>query len=270
MAGKPQKNGSGSSGRGRADRPASSPVSREARSTHGGTNRGDIATISLLKDLRHDLEGKISAMSATIGHRIQAEVRSGVRAALKDEIRAEIEAEVRDEITHEIRVEMANRLKSMVKDHDRLDPLKILDGFVRHAADLLAESEGRHGDLTQQQLVSTLRQAVLESFQSRKLHLAQLAELDCRLRETGGPESLLLLVDELLTVAGLRRMETYTDHPQHFTIVNTPAEGQFISMVQPAYIDSTTGRVVRSGRLRHVADPVFLLESSGPASGEEI
>ncbi|SNT42633.1 hypothetical protein SAMN05216276_10429 [Streptosporangium subroseum] len=235
-------------------RPASSSTQRNSRMNSGMANRGDSSTIALIKDL----DGKFSALSANLGQRIRAEVQSGIRAALADQIRSEIETDVRAEIVHEVRIEMAGRLKSMIADHARLDPAKILHDFSLHVAELLEKSDNEEiQSLTQQQLINTLRQAVLESFQSRKLHLAQLAELDCYLKESNGSESMKMLANEWLTVAGLQRVDSPVDHPEYFTITNEPTDGYFIDIVQSAYLDSLTGRVVRNGRLRYVSEPTL-------------
>ncbi|MEV4802321.1 hypothetical protein AB0K18_20085 [Nonomuraea sp. NPDC049421] len=199
---------------------------------------------------------------------LEKTVKKHVRQALKAEIRQEVELEVRAEIELDVHREMAARLAKLVDEHQHLDPAPILQDFVRQATELLSASPQPAADtLTQQELVEALRQGVLDSFRARRLHMAHLAELDSHLREATDLEGIRLLVDEWFAVTGLKRVTNPAESPECFTTVNPPADGPYLAVARPAYVDMTTRKTVRSGQLRHTDDPASAIHDDSPVGG---
>ncbi|MFC0865519.1 hypothetical protein ACFHYQ_24805 [Sphaerimonospora cavernae] len=212
-----------------------------------------------IADLQTAVGEQLDQLSSSLGKTVQRHVRE----ALKAEVRQSIEAEVRAEITDEIRKEMTVRLNSLISDYRHLDPAKILEGFLQEATNLLSTSPQPAADsLTQRELVEGLRQAVLEAFGSRRLHLAHLAELDSHLREATDLGGIRLLVDEWFAVAGLKRIASPVERSECFATMNSPTDGPYLALVRPAYVDAVTHKIVRSGQLRHTDDPASALDDS--------
>lgn len=90
-----------------------------------------------------------------------------------------------------------------------------------------------------------LTEAVQEANQHRRAHLAQLAHLDRALRAATSLDVPRKLLADFMMQAGLERV-TDTDRAELFTVdearVHTEA-------VEAAYVDTSTGRVVRQGRM---------------------
>ncbi|MFF4625743.1 hypothetical protein [Nonomuraea jabiensis] len=107
----------------------------------------------------------------------------------------------------------------------------------------------------------------MDAFRARRLHLAHLAELDSHLREATDLESIRLLVDEWFAVTGLKRVTTPAESPECFTTVNPPADGPYLAVVRPAYVDMATRKTVRSGQLRHTDDPASAIHDDSPVGG---
>ncbi|MEU6788792.1 hypothetical protein ABZ912_57230 [Nonomuraea angiospora] len=215
-----------------------------------------------------DLQAALDTRFNQLSSDLEKTVKKHVRQALKAEIRQEIELEIRAEIAAKVHREMAVRLADLVREHQHLDPATILQDFVRQATELLSNSRQPAADtLTQQELVEALRQGVLDAFRARRLHLAHLAELDSHLREATDLESIRLLVDEWFAVTGLKRVTTPAESPECFTTVNPPADGPYLAVVRPAYVDMATRKTVRSGQLRHTDDPASAIHDDSPVGG---
>lgn len=237
--------------------------SRSSRTPNTRTGRPDSDVKAAITNLQAALGTRLERLSSDLEKSVQAHVRE----ALKAEVRQSIEAEVRAEITSRIRREMATRLDSMITGYRHLDPAKILEQFLQEATDLLSTSPQPAADsLTQRELAEGLRQAVLEAFQGRRLHLAHLAELDSHLREAMDLEGIQLLVDEWFAVTGLTRITSPVEGPECFATVNSPTDGPYLALVRPAYVDAATRKIVRSGQLRHTDDPASAIYDS-PAGG---
>ncbi|MEV4896343.1 hypothetical protein AB0K48_43970 [Nonomuraea sp. NPDC055795] len=239
-----------------------STSSRPQTSGTAGPRPGSKTTFD---DLRVVLDDRLDRLSSELAQTVQ----SHVRQALKADIRQAIEAEVRAEITKEVRREMAERLDASVNDHEQLDPVRILNDFVRRTTELLSNSPQAAGDsLTQRELVEGLRQAVLDAFSNRRLHLAHLAELDSHLKANTNLEDIELLVDEWFMVTGLRRVITPTEGPECFVPVNSAVDGPYLALVRPAYVDTATQKIVRSGQIRHTNDPTSAIYDDSSAGGK--
>lgn len=95
-----------------------------------------------------------------------------------------------------------------------------------------------------------LRRQMLVAANERTAHLAHLAQLDAALRAGESTGSLALLVADLLAQAGLvRHHDTATEDA--FDVGSGP-DGGPLEVLEPAYVDGHTGRVVRQGRARRV------------------
>ena len=95
-----------------------------------------------------------------------------------------------------------------------------------------------------------LRAAVTDAAQTRRVHLAQLTELDRALRASSTLDGPKLLLEDMMSDVGLERIEDST-RVDLFEEINS--EGNEYAVSEAAYIDSGTGRVVRKGRFRLVA-----------------
>jgi hypothetical protein len=94
-----------------------------------------------------------------------------------------------------------------------------------------------------------LRKQLVASVTDRLVHLKQLVQMDAALRDGATIEVVRGLVEGWVDEAGLERVWS-VDHPQRsllFDVVGAD-EGQ-TEVLEPAYIDSNSGRVIRQGRL---------------------
>ena len=91
-----------------------------------------------------------------------------------------------------------------------------------------------------------LRRQIVSATAERITHLVHLAQLDAALVAGESTESLGLLVADLLAQAGLLRW----DNPTLEGAFEIPpdAEGGELQVVEPAYVEAHSGRVVRQGR----------------------
>ena len=91
-----------------------------------------------------------------------------------------------------------------------------------------------------------LRRQIVGSSAERTAHLVHLAQFDAALRAGEPPGALALLATDLLAQAGLERCDDPA-RPGAFDI-SPGAEGEDLRVVEPAYVETHTGRVVRRGR----------------------
>lgn len=92
-----------------------------------------------------------------------------------------------------------------------------------------------------------LRATIAEAAQTRRVHLAQLTELDRALRASTSIDGPKLLLEDMMETAGLERVE---DPLRAELFDRVSDEAGMTVVVEPAYIDAGSGRVVRRGRLR--------------------
>lgn len=237
------------------------PGARERQGRRGrSTSRETPAGSERLDDrIRTAIEKSVNTSGEriidSIRHEVRAHIGKGIRDAFRQEIRAELAHEVKAEIKAELRREMKVRLSSIAEERTQLDPAVLLESFIRQVSDVLEKSGGEHAEaLTQQQLLSVIRQAVLDALRSRKLHLSHLAELE-RMVKDGTLEQVPQLLPEWFVRAGLERVDDPTAHPERFAVINEGHDGQFVQVVQSAYIDQMTGQTIRPGQLRRTTTP---------------
>ena len=98
-----------------------------------------------------------------------------------------------------------------------------------------------------------LRRQIVGATAERIAHLAQLAQLDAAVQAGESTESLALLLTDLLAQAGVLRW----DNPTLEGAFALPPghEGEGLQVVEPAYVETHSGRVVRQGRAARVPDP---------------
>lgn len=202
---------------------------------------------------------QLAALTEELSERLRKEIgdeiEARVRGCLRQEIRREIEDQVRHEIKAELRAEYEERLVEVRRERTRLDPARLAATFSDRTIELLhREVTGKAQLPTSQQIAATIKQGVLDALRSRRMHLAQLAEID-RLVASGKLDDLPLLLREWFTRTGLTPSRDAVGHPEYFTVVNGPEEGIYLQVVEPAYIDEATGQVIRAGRLRHANKP---------------
>ena len=92
-----------------------------------------------------------------------------------------------------------------------------------------------------------LRRQVVASSGERVAHLAHLAQVDSAVQRGEGHDGLRLLLRDLMAQAGVERI-TDGSRREAFEIVD--GEGDGLEVLQPAYIEPTTGRIVQLGRAR--------------------
>lgn len=86
--------------------------------------------------------------------------------------------------------------------------------------------------------------------------LVDLARIDSAASSRELTSDLRVLLDELLSTVGVRRVESLDDL-ELFDVFGGPDDGSNgeLRLVAPAYVHAETGAVVRLGRCEHVADP---------------
>ena len=95
-----------------------------------------------------------------------------------------------------------------------------------------------------------LRRQVIGASTERWAHLAQLAQFDAALRYGADGATLRTMVEDWIEQAALDRVAD-PSHPQGSLLFELVEDlGGALEIVEPAYQDRTTGRVVRRGRTR--------------------
>jgi len=125
-----------------------------------------------------------------------------------------------------------------------------------------------------------LRKQVVNAVSERLSHLSQLVQLDAALAHGADGKVLAQLVDGWFEQAGLQRVDDF-DHPNRDVLFELVENGDGpIDIIDPAYVDGVSGRLIRQGRARRIALPAPALpaqdlpalaeadELSAPNSGE--
>ncbi|MBE1537043.1 hypothetical protein [Actinomadura algeriensis] len=97
-----------------------------------------------------------------------------------------------------------------------------------------------------------LRKQVAAAASARFTHLTQLVQFDVAVAADPAPDTLAKLVDGWFEQAGIVRVTEATGDPdtdQPFQVVERT--GDVPVVMEPAYVDQATGRVLRPGRLRY-------------------
>jgi hypothetical protein len=116
-----------------------------------------------------------------------------------------------------------------------------------------------------------LRKQVISAVSTRFTHLTQLVQLDTALNQKPSPDVLAKLVEGWFEQAGLVRITDPLRDDADLLFETVDRQGDRPVVLAPAYLDGTTLRVIRRGRLRHVAaepEPAFGSEAPGLA-GED-
>lgn len=225
----------------------------------------------ITEQLDREVERRFLELSKDLKKFIRSEVRSRLEhAAVQPNEKASAGVEdwrrERADLEKMLRSEMEARLDAISKQRVHLDLNLVLKRFTQRAVELLSKAElsapGRSGV----QINGVLRQAVLEAFRSRKQHLSHLAKIERVVRE-GAMDQLPQLLDELFVEAGIKKISDLQYGSQFFTAENSPEGKLYLQVTEPAYVDEFTGKIIRAGRLRHVAEPPFLA-GSGSEEGE--
>jgi hypothetical protein len=127
------------------------------------------------------------------------------------------------------------------------DPSELLRQFVALAVDRLDRYEG--ADLTLDVVKETLRTALLESIRARELHTNQLSAIDRFASNSPGQKAIQEFIASQLRLAKIERV-TDTSDPALFTVVE--GQGDVLTLLQPAYVDQTSGRLVLIGQARRM------------------
>jgi len=103
-----------------------------------------------------------------------------------------------------------------------------------------------------------LRRQVVAAVGERQSHLAHLAQLDVALERGESVESLRLLIKDLLNQANLVRVSD-PGVADAFEVVS--GSGDHLVVLEPAYVDGSTGRIVRQGRAKATSTGVLSTNS---------
>ncbi|MGW3283131.1 hypothetical protein ACWDR3_00635 [Streptomyces sp. NPDC001002] len=148
----------------------------------------------------------------------------------------------------------------LVHDLDRrLDKLEVI-ALVREPS-VVAAADAYDG----------LRKQVVASATARWTHLAQLAQLDAALAQGADLEVVGALVEGWITQAALDRVSD-PGHPEADLLYELVENlGGPLAVLEPAYVDGVTGRLVRPGRAHRAetAPQVPTPERTEPAPGTE-
>jgi hypothetical protein len=115
-----------------------------------------------------------------------------------------------------------------------------------------------------------LRKQVVNAVSDRLNHLSQLVQLDVALNAGAGADQLAKLVDAWFEQAALLRVDD-PQHPRRDAVFELVADqGGAYEVLEPAYVDTLTSRVIRLGRARR--SPVAALSPTaetqpGPVDG---
>lgn len=101
-----------------------------------------------------------------------------------------------------------------------------------------------------------LRRTVVLARENRMARLVDLARIDSAASSRELTSDLRVLLDELLSTVGVRRVESMDDLDL-FDVFGDPEDGSNgeLRLVAPAYVHAETGAVVRLGRCEHIAEP---------------
>jgi hypothetical protein len=100
-----------------------------------------------------------------------------------------------------------------------------------------------------------LRKQVVNAVSERLGHLSQLAQFDHALRHGADPATLAALVDGWFQQAGLVRVDDPAD--PRADLLFEPVDGGTgpLQVIEPAYVDGVTGRLIRAGKARRAIRP---------------
>lgn len=98
-----------------------------------------------------------------------------------------------------------------------------------------------------------LRKQVAGAATARLAHLAQLAQLDAALRHGAEPETLRRMAETWLEQAALQRVADPFHSQANVLFQLVEDRGGPFVVLEPAYRDGVTGRVVRQGRVARPA-----------------
>jgi hypothetical protein len=98
-----------------------------------------------------------------------------------------------------------------------------------------------------------LRKQVMAAVSERLAHLSQLVQLHAAVAGGADGRVLTTLVDNWFEQAALLRVDDPA-HPQAHALFEVVEDrGGAAEVIDPAYVDSITGRVIRTGRIRRLA-----------------
>ena len=140
--------------------------------------------------------------------------------------------------------ELLDRQRTLLAEQLSVHPA-IVDGPLSEKA------EPRHSasDAQPSEAFDALRRTVESVRGERHVHQAHLALVHRALLRAGGPKGPLLLTSDLLRRVGVRvehdltKRDLFTDHEG----LESVDGGQLYELVDPAYVDETSGRVVQQG-----------------------
>src|SRR5579885_2330521 len=100
-----------------------------------------------------------------------------------------------------------------------------------------------------------LRKQVVNAVSERLTHLSQLVQLDAALRHGAERDALEKLTDSWFEQASLARIDD-ANHPERDVLFELVSDhGGLFEVLEPAYVDTLTGRVIRPGRARRAPVP---------------
>jgi hypothetical protein len=144
----------------------------------------------------------------------------------------------------------------------RWNDLTTLVGELRHSVDLLDRRAEKMetilmvrepASVTSAEAYEGLRKQVVNAVSERLAHLSQLVQLDAALRNGADGDVLAKLADGWFEQASITRVVD-PDHLQFDMLFDLISDGGgAVEVIEPAYVDIVTGRVIRLGRAQRLA-----------------
>jgi len=139
------------------------------------------------------------------------------------------------------------------EDRSRLDRLESSVDEIRHALErvelmfLMKDPSVPAGA----DAYEGLRRSLILSREDRMARLVDLARIDASLRRVDGPGGTEAILGELLTAAGIDRLESPSGGDREaFEIFGSDADGSELVVLEPAYVHGESGALIRTGRAR--------------------
>lgn len=129
----------------------------------------------------------------------------------------------------------------------RLEPKAIIGPLTEGVAEALEGSPGE--ELTGAEVKDAVRRALIENMQARRTHLAQLAQLAQLAEEQGRHDVLARKIADFRRSTGLKKVMGTEDLSLFRVVSGSPETGEHATVLKPAFVDETDGRLVVAGEV---------------------
>lgn len=140
------------------------------------------------------------------------------------------------------------RRRLLVLLASRLDPRTLIEPLTEQVRGAL---ETRDEDpLGKAETREVVRRALVETMRARTTHLAQLGQLAQTVLEIGREDVLADKVMDFCRASGLTLVEGVRDLSLFRVVAGSPEHGEFITVLKPACVDESDGRLIVAGEIR--------------------